>query len=269
MRITFCGTSAGNPYPARACAGIVLENDGRLVMLDCGHGSVREAQRAGIDVPSIEAVFISHLHQDHAVDLAQLMSIFRRVPKPMPVIYGPPHATILTAAATAYVEVMPHSTRTELPNTVDLHPGDEREAIGYEVRSEETPHDPNVRAFVRRFQAHGKTVVYSGDTQPNPDTFVPLSEEVDILIHEAFSDAGLERYVARRPPDLRETFQARFYHRHSEVRRVAAIARDAGARRLALTHLLPTEDIDDLRKQAAAIFPGELIAAHDGLVLEI
>jgi ribonuclease BN (tRNA processing enzyme) len=269
LRVIFCGTSAGSPYPDRACAGIVLDNDGRLVMLDCGHGSVREAQRCGLDLRDIEGVFISHLHQDHAVDLAELMSVFRRTPKKMAPVFGPPLTPILTAAATAYIEVMPFSGRTELPDTVVIQPGDEREACGYEVRSEETPHDPNVRAFVRRFEARGKTVVYSGDTSPNPDTFVPLSERVDLLIHEAFSDAALDRYVLRRPPETRETFVRRHNERHSEVRRVAAIARDAGVRRLALTHLLPTEDAEDLRKQASAIYPGELIIARDGLVLEI
>ena len=65
MRITLCGTGAGVNTALRANAGIVLQANERTIMLDCGGGSVREAVRAGIAIRSVEAVCLSHLHQDH------------------------------------------------------------------------------------------------------------------------------------------------------------------------------------------------------------
>ena len=40
-------------------------------------------------------------------------------------------------------------------------------------------------------------------------------------------------------------------------------------RRLALTHLLPTETEPELLAAASATFDGEIIVAHDGLTLEV
>ena len=89
MRITLCGTGAGVNTALRANAGIVLQANDRTVMLDCGGGSVREAVRAGITQRSIDAVCLSHLHQDHCCDLAVLLAdcaFGRLIP---PAVYGP------------------------------------------------------------------------------------------------------------------------------------------------------------------------------------
>ena len=56
---------------------------------------------------------------------------------------------------------------------------------------------------------------------------------------------------------------------HSEVRDVASIARDAGVRRLVLTHLLSGEEPEELRAIAGTIFTSEIVVAYDGMSFEV
>ena len=267
MRITFCGTAAGVNSQRRANAGIVLQADGRTVMLDCGGGSVREAVRAGIAPRSIEAVLLSHLHQDHCVDLAFLVADrnFARLPQPM--VYGPPGVESFVRGGAAYVEAMAHAFRGPPPCT-EVRDGDQQEATGFMVRWAETPHAPDLVALAQRVGVGGKTVVYSGDTQPAPGVMVPLAEGADLLIHECYSRPTIERMAATLPAEQGE-YLSHFTAAHSEVEAVAAIAREAGARRLVLTHFLQAEDLDYVHATAVRIFNGEVVIAHDGLTLDV
>src|SRR5436190_12674629 len=108
MRITLCGTGAGVNTALRANAGIVLQNNERTIMLDCGGASVREAVRAGITQRSIEAVCLSHLHQDHCIDLAVLLAdrAFGRITPPA--VYGPDPVELFTRSAAYYVKTSMH-----------------------------------------------------------------------------------------------------------------------------------------------------------------
>ena len=63
--------TAGAPMPVAGRAGIssALVVDERVFVVDCGRGSPSEFVAAGLDFAQLEAVFITHLHVDHAGDL--------------------------------------------------------------------------------------------------------------------------------------------------------------------------------------------------------
>ena len=91
----------------------------------------------------------------------------------------------------------------------------------------------------------GRRLVISGDTRPCP-ALVRASRDADLLIHEStFSDDEQPRAL--------ET-------RHSTAREAAQVAREAGARRLILTHLSSRHDTDPSRlfTQAREEFSGPL-----------
>ena len=71
------------------------------------------------------------------------------------------------------------------------------------------------------------------------------------------------------PGTVGEEYYRAITSTHTEVSHAAAIARDAGVRRLALTHLFPWDETDALRTKAARVFDGDLVLAHDGLVLTV
>jgi ribonuclease Z len=85
----------------------------------------------------------------------------------------------------------------------------------------------------------GRKIVISGDTSPC-ETLTMAAHEADLLVHEAtFAEEELER--------ARQTG-------HSTARQAAQIARDAGARMLALTHISTRYPGGDLREEARSVF---------------
>jgi len=102
----------------------------------------------------------------------------------------------------------------------------------------------------------GRTMVYSGDTQP-VDSIVEAAEGADLLIHDAtFGD----EYEAR----AAETG-------HSTARQAGEIAARAGVSKLVLTHISSryAGDATPLAAQAREAFNGSVVIAHDGLELDV
>jgi ribonuclease Z len=101
----------------------------------------------------------------------------------------------------------------------------------------------------------GRKVVVTGDTRPCAAT-VEQSRNADLLIHEAtFGDEEAERAI--------ETG-------HSTAREAAAVARDAGVRRLLLTHFSArySRDAGPLDREAKEVFRDTAVA-RDGMEIDV
>jgi ribonuclease Z len=99
-------------------------------------------------------------------------------------------------------------------------------------------------------------VVYTGDTRPT-DATVEAADGADLLIHDGtFGDDWADR--------ARETG-------HSTAREAGSIASEAGARRLALTHVSSryAGDASRLASEAREAFSGEAFVAEDGRRIEV
>ena len=129
-------------------------------------------------------------------------------------------------------------------------------------------HPPVTPAFAYRFDTADRSIVISGDTTPTP-ALVELARGVDVLVHDALFVPGVDRIVARVPnaPALKQSILSH----HTRAEDAGRVAREAGARMLVLSHLVPADDpevteqmwIDAARTQ----FDGKIVVGKD--LLEI
>ncbi len=275
MRVTFLGTGAGTDTPHRAGSSILLTAAGESLLLDCGPRAYDRLIMAGVSPAVISRILLSHLHPDHTLGLAEFIQAMTFPHGALPLeIHGPPGTAEFAASmvrAASLVTGMPGRGWGE-PLEVPVHeipPGDTRESGPFRIRTEQVPHAPNLVCEARRIEAGGRAAVYSGDTTAAEEIMVPLADGADLLIHECYSLAGIERWTAAFEPRRSAAIRAAFERTHAEISYVARVAREAGVRTLVLTHLNPGERAEELLDTAAAGFRGTIVIASDGLSLAV
>jgi ribonuclease Z len=301
MRLTFLGTSGAVPTTERNPSGLLVEREGDRLLFDCGEGTQRQMMRyeTGFDVGH---VFLSHLHGDHVLGLPGLLQTldFNEREKPIAV-----HAP---AGTRSQIESLIAATndRPSYPVRIrQVSAGDVvLDSAEYEVRAIAVDHRTNAVGYALveddrkgRFDREkaeeefglppgpeysklhrgepvehdgrtihpedvvgpprpGRTVVYTGDTRP-AESVVEAAEGADLLIHDGtFGEEHGDR--------AQKTA-------HSTAREAATVAREAGATRLALTHLSTryTGRGWQLENEAEEVFDGRVFMADDGMRLDI
>jgi ribonuclease BN (tRNA processing enzyme) len=79
VEITVLGESPSWQDAGGACSGYLIENDGFVLLLDCGNGVFSKLRRFA-DYLEVDAVLISHLHADHFLDLIPFAVRFCEMP---------------------------------------------------------------------------------------------------------------------------------------------------------------------------------------------
>lgn len=73
MDITFLGTSCMVPTKERNVTGIFINCKSKGLLVDCGEGTQRQMNIAGINRNKVDYIFISHWHGDHVSGLIGLI----------------------------------------------------------------------------------------------------------------------------------------------------------------------------------------------------
>ncbi len=257
MRIRIVGCSGTVPGPTSSGSCYLVEADdpsGRpwTVVLDLGSGSLGPLQR-WCDPREVDAVAISHLHPDHAADLAALHTYLSRHPDgitgPVPV-FGP-------LGTSSRVGQFRGATEPSPVLDIRLWQAGAEVTVGpLVVRAETVEH--SVPAYALRVSGpreggKGKaTLAYSGDC----DDCVGLdraASEVDAFLCEA---SFLE---------TRQTSRGI----HLSAHRAGAVAQRAGVGRLILTHIPPWVDPDLALAEAEGSYSGPIDLAHPGLGIDL
>ena len=279
--ITLLGTKGG---PAIRQGGAMptaslLQLAGKTVIVDCGIGVARSAVHTGVSLLEIDAIFITHLHSDHVLELGPLLytSWTTGLNKKIQV-FGPDGIqnywdNFLRSMSFDSAIRIDDEGRTPLADLVEITTFGEGAvaALGdVAVTSLRVDHPPVTECYALRFEAGGKTVVFSADTCYFPP-LADFSRGAHILVHEAMLTAGVDNIVRRTPAAgrLREHLMAS----HTPASDVAKIAAAADVKLLCLNHLVPADDPafddDDWRSEVAKNWDGRLIVGMDGMTIPL
>lgn len=152
-----------------------------------------------------------------------------------------------------------------IPDSVGFHPNDNpypdmQPFTVYEddlvsVKATLVEHAPMAPAFGYRFDTDYGSVVISGDTAP-AENLLKMSEDVDLLLHEAVDfDWVEERYEEQRTDSAKAT-RDHHYAAHTSPRQAIELANAANVRQLALHHLAPGTTSKEVWARDASKFKG-------------
>lgn len=244
MRLTVVGCWAPMPRTGGACAGYLLEHGDTHVLIDCGH-AVSSYLGRYIDYNRLDAIVLTHLHDDHQADvyaLRQAVNIDLRL--------GLRSGLLPVWSVT---EPEDQWQRLQMPAALETHPyapGDAFSVGDLAFRTVRTIHPLPCAAL--RVEAGGRAFVFSADTAPSV-AVTELARGADLFLCEASY-----RKAGDGPPDM-----------HLAAAEAGAMAAAAGAGRLLLTHFHPRADVAATVTIAAEAFGGPCGPAEEGRSYEV
>jgi len=245
-RLVLLGTGTPNADPERSGPAVAIVCNDRSYLVDAGPGVVRRAAAAAArhDIAALRPeqlrrVFVTHLHSDHTLGLADLIFAPWVLGRDVPLeVYGPPGTRAMCEHLLAAYD---EDVRVRLDGLEPANSGGCK-ATPHEVMPGEVYRDENVRviafavkhgswphAYGYRFETADRVIVVSGDTAPCESLEVH-ARGCDILVHEVYSDAGF----ATRSPEW-QRYHAAF---HTSARQLGQIATQARPGLLVLYHQL-------------------------------
>jgi len=237
------GTPFADPKKSGPSLAIVVNNTSYIV--DCGPGVVRRAAEAKeLGFPSLEAaqlkkLFITHLHSDHTVGLADIIFTPAVLDRNAPIsVYGPPGMKNMTQhILDAYKEDIQIRVNglekgdaiAYKVNVKEINEGVVYQDTNIQVTAFKVNHGNWKNAFGYVFKTHDKKIVISGDCTYS-ENLIKYAKDCDILVHEVYSDTGLKKRT-KRWQNYHSTF-------HTSTYQLADIANKVKPKLLILNHQL-------------------------------
>jgi len=250
MELTILGSGTIVPSLVRWSPAHILRVGGKTVLIDLGPGTLRRMVEAGTQIPDIDVVCISHFHPDHIADFVPLifaskygMTGYRA--RDLAVVAPPGFGELYTGLIEVFGDwIVPEAYRLDIREAT----GDPIDLGSFSVTTAHANHNPE--SIAMRFEGDGSSLVYSGDTDRSDD-LVALARGADLLLLEcSFPD------TMKVPGHLTPT-------------EAGAIAREAGAKHLVLTHIYPPTDDVDIVSIVRGLFPGVVTVAEDLMVIPV
>lgn len=273
--VIFLGTGTPGPTPNRQGPSLAVVAGGKAYLADVGVGVVRQANAAyengvrALDPRKLDIAFVSHLHSDHTLGLPDLILTPWVLGRAAPLeLYGPPGISAMAEnILKAYAEDI-HIRITGLEqanetgykvNAHEIKPGVVYQDVNVKVTAFAVRHGTWPLALGYRFDAAGKSIVFSGDTAP-AESVVEACSGCDILIHEVY--IGSPDANSPRSPERWTQYMKTF---HTSAAELADIATRARARTLVTTHLafMGNATQADLIAALKKGYAGTIVVAHD------
>ena len=262
--------------PGRAGPGVLVEvNPDIKLQFDTGRATTLRLTEAGVSLPDLTAVFITHHHSDHMVGLPDLamshwLEQWGGDLQPLEVVapLGPAADYAARTLDLWHDEMTIRSAHTGRESNASIHvaafaASDTPQVVfasgDVKVMAVSVRHEPIVPAVAYRVDTPAGSVVISGDTAVCP-TLEALAAEATVLVQELFRAKAVPEGFLSDPESIASY--------HSDVVQVGEMADRAGVGTLLLTHVIPpptsaqskVDIVNDIRR---AGYRGPVVVADD------
>jgi len=244
MKLTVLGSGSTNS--SRATIGFVLELPNQSIAIDLGFSCFKNMQKTGIDYSKINNIFFTHVeHPDHINDLTAFLFARKGLADSglseeiqINLFAGQGLKKFVQNLFVLYplFENLPFKLKV-----TELEAHSKNKFPNFSLTTKKMKHRPSSLGF--RFEAGGKSIVFSGDTEQN-ENLVELAKNADLLVAEC-------------------NFGEEVGGDHMNAEQVAVIAARANAKALLLHHFSPEAEKVDTKAIAAKKFNGVIYVAED------
>lgn len=243
MKLTIIGHWGGFPGASGASSGYLLQENGFNLLIDCGSGVLSILQNY-IKIEKLGAVIISHYHYDHVADIGPLKYACLIKSKLDQMngaldIYGHSEDESEFKALTmdSYTRGVPYRQDKEI-------------SIGpFRISFLKTKHP--VACYAMRIKSGNKSILYTADGSYTQE-LVDFSRNADLLLCECNFYEG-ENYPTAG---------------HMNSTDAGILARNAGVKRLILTHIPHYGNHIELVQSAKKKYEGDVELAERGLIID-
>lgn len=293
MKITFLGTSGMQPTKERSQPSVHISYGNTKLLIDCGEGTQRQMNIAGLKVPKLDKVLITHLHGDHILGLGGLIyNLGANEYKGTLEIYGPKgikeyykHSLGVLGRIDVKIKEIKEGKVYEDDNYIVYCKKLKHKPTCYGFRFEEKvrrkmnldylkkiglTQDPllgvlqkgkditwngkKVKVKDATYLIEGKKIAFVSDTAYCKNA-VALAKNVDLLVSECTF--------------LDEKAKAKEYN-HLDADDVAKLANEANASKVVLTHFSQRyKETDEIKNRVKKSFKKEVVCAKDFLELDL
>lgn len=250
MHIILLGTGSALPSRKRVQAGVLVDV-GELLLLDCGAGVLHRIAQSGRNHLDINHVFFTHHHLDHNSDFPALLKANFLLGKGTLDVYGPAGTKEWLVRS---IEAYPYMKARFNFDIKELKDGDRVKLVNCTIEARAMEH--SVLSLGYRIMAGGKSMVYTGDTEPCENTLLLCKGGVDILIHEcSFQDSAPEKHKEG----------------HTTPEKLEGLLKEINVDKLVLTHFYPDaeEHVKEIKETIARFYKGEIVVGKDLMKIEV
>ncbi len=288
IEITFLGTSAMVPTKERNVTGIFLSYNNEGILLDCGEGTQRQMNIAGINRNRVKRILVSHWHGDHVSGIVGLLqTMANKENNPTVHIYGPKGTEehvkhmLKMVIFDVQIEIKVHEL---LPKKDEMLKAEETEdyliecaaldhkipCIGYSFTEKDRLNIDTAKQkklgvrdgpHLRKIK-EGKTIKYKGnEIKPEDMTYLVEGKKITYVADTSKCKACImlaenadllisESVYAADMQDKAEQYK------HLTAADAATIASQADAKKLILTHFSQRyKTVEQIEEDAKTIFP--------------
>jgi ribonuclease BN (tRNA processing enzyme) len=238
VELIILGSSAVYPTSENACSGYLLRDENRHLLIDCGAGVLRQIWQ-WVDPAYLDAIVISHLHQDHFIDLIPLYYYYwfdRQEVLPKRLIAPKESLEFIS-------NILPEKSRLTLKKVFNHESAEEGKTFqvgDFHLLTKEVLH--TARTFGLRVEWQGRNFAYSSDCAFG-DGVVEVAKKADFFLCEA---------TLQQPTEVE----------HLTAEQAGLVAKLAGVKNLILTHIWPSFDVSISVEQARISFGGQVLLAE-------